>query len=93
MGLALRFSALSSSRTGRSHYSALVIMEAALGNVNHAIFDTVNQPIFLRDATRPVTGQIVFERLRLAKTRKGIALDALDEVINALGDGGLRRRQ
>jgi hypothetical protein len=36
-------------------------MKLAGGNIDRIVLHLVNEPVFLRDASRPITGQIMLE--------------------------------
>lgn len=59
-------------------------MILARNDDNRLISDFVYQTMFIIDAARPVTFKFVFERFRLAESRKRLAKDIHNQINNAL---------
>ena len=58
-------------------------MVSSLEEINGLIRDTVHQPVFLADTTRPAACQHISERLRLSQPLEWITDQCLDEIQNS----------
>jgi hypothetical protein len=58
-------------------------MISSLEEVNGFIRDTVHQPVFLADTTRPAAGQHISKRFRLSKPLEWIPHHCLDQIHNS----------
>jgi hypothetical protein len=76
---------------GRTHLLPRVrceksVVVAELGKKQRVCFNLIDHTMLIRDAARPVSGQTMFQRFGLAKTRKGCPRDLLDESIDPFED-------
>ena len=58
-------------------------MITELGNKHGIVLNLVNDPVFVRNAARPVTGQGVFQGLWLSNALEGRSFDLLDQTVDA----------
>lgn len=56
-------------------------MKAALGNQDCAIFNFVDEPVFLGDSSGPPAGQVFFQKFWLADAAMRITANVPDQVI------------
>src|SRR6266540_1125 len=62
------------------------IVVAELRKEQGVCYNLIDHTMFIRDTSRPVPGQTMFQRLGLANALKGCPLDFLDEGIDPLDD-------
>lgn len=61
-------------------------MITALHHDNDVILDFLDEPMRASDTPRPTTSQIVTQGLRLADAAKRIAVDIMQEAVNAISN-------
>jgi hypothetical protein len=69
-----------SVRGGLHQGDSASVMVSSLEEINGFIRDTVHQPVFLADTTRPAACQHISERLRLSQPLEWISHHCLDQI-------------
>src|SRR6266571_3945824 len=68
------------------------IVKTALDDLQHALFDAVDQSMFPVDATRPEAAQISLQWLRLADAGERMPLNIVEQRIDLVSDAQIRSR-
>ena len=64
----------------------VLVVVPALENLDAAVLDFINQPVFLVNFTAPPASQIPLQGLRVAKPRIAVAVDVSQQLVQLLDE-------